>query len=1014
MNHGRRRSATCGWAAGLILCVAGSAAAATIEIYSEDFNAGNGGYTTANPQSVSNPWTYNGAAGVGGSGAWRVDGITGGTPNLQHLLTASVTVLHPGPVILRFEHQYDFEATWDGGVVDLAVNGGAFSQVPLGSFTTNGYNQTIQTTDPWNIPESLNGLKAYSGASGGFLESEATLGTFNAGDVVQLRFRGGWDWMTQGGNPNWVIDNVRLLQDAPSIIALSPTNVTTTSACLNGWLTETGALPTAVFVVWGPTDPGTTRAGWAGTNEWAAPQGTGVFSHAVSPLDSNRTYYCRFATTNASGTQWADPAARFITGEIVLDATVDGTEIGPRNAVFSVTRPQSTTNEDLRVTYNVDEGVADSATEGVDYKALPKVVDLPAGTAATQVVVAVRTDYESEPTEAVRLVLAQGPYALGGSSSATAHITNAPSPNTAAVWWRDRDGNTGSVMYPYWTDLYAAITSAARGAMPPTGQVALVKISTGTVARLSSSEHALRLTGGAQSHVTISGGWAWNGGAEPVTRVGRTTLDANSGALDSVNPVVVYNGLKDANHFTIYNATNVILDGLVLINGRPEMDWPSGRTSEAWGSSIRIVKAHNTTLTNLVIASNDVNTYEGAYQVANGGSVFARSDFSENWSQLYGFRMTKCELAYNGENDNYATGVTLMQVGANNAPAIIENCSFHGNRGDNGLVLNATASTDSNGVRNRVLLANCRIWNNRGAQLLHTETSHSGIWHPQGGGGEGGFETAVVTPNQRVTLFGSLVAGNYATVATWTLYTIMNYSEGLSHGEGFSIVNSTIVSNRNTTAGTWGRIYTQRRGSSGDNLRLINSIVQDFDYVQATYSATHGKADIDMQATTFSTNGPSLQRFWAQGTAAATNWTVLADALTGQDPDGAARYFNRNDTDGTRESAAGSNRQGDPGFLGQGNDPYQPASPARNANAAANTVDKGITRIGPGYTYVDVNFDGTYTVGWDIVVAGTPPGGGQDLVYTTDLLGHLRVKSATIDRGAYEPAYSLPTLMLVR
>ena len=34
------------------------------------------------------------------------------------------------------------------------------------------------------------------------------------------------------------------------------------------------------------------------------------------------------------------------------------------------------------------------------------------------------------------------------------------------------------------------------------------------------------------------------------------------------------------NHFTVYNSADVILDGMRLVNGRPELDWPSGRTAE--------------------------------------------------------------------------------------------------------------------------------------------------------------------------------------------------------------------------------------------------------------------------------------------------------------------------------------------------------------------------------------------------------------------------------------------------
>ena len=576
-----------------------------------------------------------------------------------------------------------------------------------------------------------------------------------------------------------------------------------------------------------------------------------------------------------------------------------------------------------------------------------------------------------------------------------------------SIYWEDRDGNSGTFgPGATWNDLQTAMTNATRTAGSP-AQRGLVMIEEGTIARTASSQTSLRLTSAAaHSMVTVSGGWEWNGGAKPVKQVGRTTLDANSGGVDSVVDGITYNGLKDANHFTIHNATNVILDAMVLVNGRPEMNWPSGRTSEAWGAAIRVVKAHHCTLTNLVVASNDIASYEGAAEYSNGGSIFARADLYENSQHLYGFRMTDCDVHHNGENDSYTSGLTLMQVGADNAPAIVERCTFRGNRGNNGTVLNVTASTDSSGVHNRVLLANCRVWNNRGAETLHTETSHGPLWNAGGGGGNGGFENNGVTPNQRVTLFGSLVAGNYTPAAAWAQYPILNYSRGLTHGEGFAVVNSTIVSNLNTTVADtsplkWGELFSDDRGGSGDNLWFINTIGARLRGVRLEEDARS-----DMQASTW---GLSTTNFRVHASAGVIDvWTNIVDALTSFDSDFSYRFNNRNDNTGVLEPlVAGSNRQGDPGFEMEDSDPY------RLAPASA-SVNQGVTRSDPSYVYVDVNFDGAYTVGWDIIVKGAPPGGGQDLVYVTDLLGNPRVKGVRIDRGAYESMGMLPTVIIIR
>ncbi|MBA4388219.1 MAG: hypothetical protein C0404_09575 [Verrucomicrobia bacterium] len=82
-----------------------------------------------------------------------------------------------------------------------------------------------------------------------------------------------------------------------------------------------------------------------------------------------------------------------------------------------------------------------------------------------------------------------------------------------------------------------------------------------------------------------------------------------------------------------------------------------------------------------------------------------------------------------------------------------------------------------------------------------------------------------------------------------------------------------------------------------------------------------------------------------------------------------------------------------------------------NLDRTSPCVDSGAVAVGSGFRYVDVNQNGSYDWGLDMIVAldgytpvsmNTPNPTYYDLVYTTDLAGNARVKNNKIDRGAYE------------
>lgn len=180
-------------------------------LYQNNFNSNNGGLSYVHVSGATgNPWTYGAAGGVANSGAWYVNGSTGGLANhATQALVSGNFVSTGGTVTIQFEHRFNFEAGYDGGALFVSINGGAYNYVTNSDFTQNGYTHTLSSS----FNNDLGGLGAFSGGSptSAFITSIANLGVLNANDTISFAFVGGWDSsINSGGEPDWVIDNIRL------------------------------------------------------------------------------------------------------------------------------------------------------------------------------------------------------------------------------------------------------------------------------------------------------------------------------------------------------------------------------------------------------------------------------------------------------------------------------------------------------------------------------------------------------------------------------------------------------------------------------------------------------------------------------------------------------------------------------------------------------------------------------------------------------------------------------------
>jgi autotransporter-associated beta strand protein len=310
-------------------------------------------------------------------------------------------------------------ATYDGTVGTVWIAG-----VPVGSAT--------QTLD-----SGTNGVAAQIGR---FSDGGSGNNAYYRGDLDEVRISSvarssNWLWacyMNQASNtPGFAAYGAAASAGAggmpPAIENEAPTNITTSAACFNGWLRSVGSSPTTVKVLWG-TGNGGIPGTWQYTNactegDWT--EGSHPTTNIVFPT-ANRMYFYTYYATNSGGEDWppAGKVQSLLAGEVTIAAGANGSEVGPANGSFTVSRNVEATNGELTVYYTVDQTVADTAIHGVDYAALPGSVTLPAGAASATIIVQVVQDETPEPTETVKLALAPGPYTIGAQSNAEVTITN--------------------------------------------------------------------------------------------------------------------------------------------------------------------------------------------------------------------------------------------------------------------------------------------------------------------------------------------------------------------------------------------------------------------------------------------------------------------------------------------------------------------------------------------------------------------------------------------------------------
>lgn len=123
----------------------------------------------------------------------------------QYLVTAAPVTIPPNATI-HFWHDYATETGYDGGVVEVSLDGVAWED--LGPNLTQGpYAGTISL----EFLSPIAGRSAFTGSSNGYMESIADLSTYE-GEALFVRFRLATDSSFSG--TGWYIDDVKIHSEA--------------------------------------------------------------------------------------------------------------------------------------------------------------------------------------------------------------------------------------------------------------------------------------------------------------------------------------------------------------------------------------------------------------------------------------------------------------------------------------------------------------------------------------------------------------------------------------------------------------------------------------------------------------------------------------------------------------------------------------------------------------------------------------------------------------------------------
>jgi len=199
------------------------------------------GWTTAAISGASNPWTT--VASKSDTALNRAYALNLAIDSHSALVSPSIA-MPAGAATLTFRHSYEMEPGWDGGVLEISIAGGAFTDIVSagGSFVSGGYNYVSTSGGAYSPQRNI-----WSGISGGYITTVVNMPAASQNQNIQLRWRMGADSLF--GTFGWSVDTIVLRMTAFECGA------TVTPGAFNKTTPGNGAAaqPVNPVLSWGPS-----------------------------------------------------------------------------------------------------------------------------------------------------------------------------------------------------------------------------------------------------------------------------------------------------------------------------------------------------------------------------------------------------------------------------------------------------------------------------------------------------------------------------------------------------------------------------------------------------------------------------------------------------------------------------------------------------------------------------------------------------------------------------------------
>lgn len=312
-------------------------------IWSQNFDGTVSGWTSET-STGSNNWTLTTAQSHSPSTSYFAPGPASKTT--CRLISPAIDIPSNATNLqFKFWHHYDLQSTYDAGKLEFSVNGGTwFDVVSTGSgaqFASNGYNVTVKATGKPSDRNEFEGQTAWSGNSGGFIETIVNLTDTAKFAGKSLRAR--WIIATNASTASigWYVDSVALLgggdfsNQPPAIIGAPTSSSSETQTDLDGTVYQIIRAAAADLSVTADDDGGEPSLSYA----WSAsgpgpvffsPNGNNTAKNTTAEFETTGDYQFTVTVTDTQGLS--------VAGSVNLRVAQTASElvISPANAALPV------------------------------------------------------------------------------------------------------------------------------------------------------------------------------------------------------------------------------------------------------------------------------------------------------------------------------------------------------------------------------------------------------------------------------------------------------------------------------------------------------------------------------------------------------------------------------------------------------------------------------------------------------------------------------------------------------